>query len=170
MFATPAESTAGRFASINKEKYPDAIVQGDKNGYYLTNSHHIPVSSDVDIIEHIKQADKFDKYASAGSICHIWLGESYPNPESLWRLNQKISKTNTAFWAYSTVFTVCNDCIYTINDNISICPKCKSTNVTNFDRITGYYLPVNGFCDSKKQEFNDRYRHKFDSAIGDIKM
>ena len=170
LFATPAESTAGRFASINKEKYPDAYVQGEKGSYYLTNSHHIPVSSDVSLIEHIKQSDKFDKYAGAGSICHLWLGESYPNPESLWKLNQKISKTNTAFWAYSTVFTVCNDCIYTINDNISICPKCKSKNVTNFDRITGYYLPVDGFCDSKAQEFNDRYRHKFDSATGDVKI
>ena len=57
-----------------------------------------------------------------------------------------------------------------VNDNISICPKCKSKNVTNFDRITGYYLPVDGFCDSKAQEFNDRYRHKFDSAIGDVKI
>lgn len=170
LFATPAESTAGRFAKNNKEKYSDAIVQGGKDGYYLTNSHHIPVNSDASLIEHIKQSSKFDKYAGAGSICHLWLGESYPNPESLWKLNKKISQTNTAFWAYSTVFTVCNDCIYTINDNISVCPKCKSNNVTNFDRITGYYLPVNGFCDSKKQEFKDRYRHGFDSAVGDVKM
>ena len=170
LFATPAESTAGRFANYNKSKYPDAIVQGEKGRYYLTNSHHIPVSSDVSIIEHIKQADKFDKYASAGSICHIWLGESYPNPKSLWKLNKKIAETNTAFWAYSTVFTVCNDCIYTINDKIDICPKCKSENVTNYDRITGYYLPVNGYNDSKKKEWEDRYRHSFDSAIGDVKL
>lgn len=170
LFATPAESTAGRFANHNKDKYSDAVVQGKDGQYYLTNSHHIPVSSNVSLIEHIKQADKFDKYASAGSICHLWLGESYPNPESLWKLNQKIAKTNTAFWAYSTVFTVCNDCIYTINDNISECPKCKSTNVTSFDRITGYYLPIDGYNDSKKQEWKDRYRHSFDSAIGNVKM
>lgn len=159
-FSSPAESAANAFAEINKNKYPDAYVQGKKDHYYLTNSTHIPVNnSDCALTEHIENADIFHDYSPAGAILHLWLGETHPNPLSLWAINKKISQTNTSFWAFSTVFTACNDCGFTINDNIDKCPICGSTDVTKYDRCTGYYLPINGYNNGKTQEFNDRYRH-----------
>ena len=45
---TPAESTAYRFATLDKEKYGEkAILQGDEQASYYTNSSHVPVNSDV---------------------------------------------------------------------------------------------------------------------------
>lgn len=158
VIASPAESASHRFAEIIKEKYPDAPVQGTKGHYYLTNSSHIPVSEKTTIVDHIKNAGVYHPLTLGGNILHIWLGEVWSDPEALWKLNQKIIKEGAIFWAYSKVFTYCNECGFTINDNIDECPICKSTDLVTYDRITGYYLPTRGFNDGKKQEFKDRYR------------
>ena len=76
------------------------------------------------------------------------------------KLNQKIIKEGAIFWAYSKVFTYCNECGFTINDSIEECPICESKDLITYDRITGYYLPTRGFNNGKQQEFKDRYRHK----------
>lgn len=160
VIGSPAESTSHRFAMINKSKYPNAYVQGEKGNYYLTNSSHIPVNSDENIIKHIKNAGKFHKLSQGGNILHIWLGEVWSDPVAIWKLNKKIIETGTLFWAYSKVFTFCNECGETINDKIHRCQKCGSTDLITYDRITGYYLPTNGYNDGKQQEFEDRYRQK----------
>ena len=160
VIASPAESASHRFAEIIKEKYPDAPVQGTKGHYYLTNSSHIPVSEESTIVDHIRNAGVYHPLTLGGNILHIWLGEVWSDPEALWKLNQKIIKEGAIFWAYSKVFTYCNECGFTVNDNIDECPLCKSTDLITYDRITGYYLPTRGFNNGKKQEFKDRYRQK----------
>jgi len=160
VIGSPAESTAHRFAEINREKYPDCPVQGVKGNYYLTNSSHIPVSHKEDLIEHIRNARMFHPETLGGNILHLWLGEVWSDPEAIWKLNQKIIKNGVTFWAYSKVFTYCKECGFTLNDNIDVCPICKSTDLMTYDRVTGYYLPTKGFNNGKQQEFNDRYRHK----------
>lgn len=159
VIGSPAESTAHRFAEINREKYPDCPVQGVKGNYYLTNSSHIPVSSNENLIEHIKNARMFHPETLGGNILHLWLGEVWSDPKAIWKLNQKIIENGVTFWAYSKVFTYCKECGFTLNDNIDVCPICKSTDLTTYDRVTGYYLPTNGFNNGKQQEFQDRYRH-----------
>ena len=160
VIGSPAESTAGRFAEINKKKHDDAIVNGVKGSYYLTNSSHIPVHYDNNIIEHIKNADKFHPLSMGGNLLHIWSGEVWSDPEAIWKLNKKILSTGTKFWAYSKVFTFCRECQFTINDNIEVCPICKSTDLITYDRITGYYLPTLTYGNSKQAEFRQRYRHR----------
>ena len=158
VIGSPAESASHRFAEIIKEKYPDAPVQGTKGNYYLTNSSHIPVSAETNIVDHIKNAAKYHPLSLGGNILHIWLGEVWSDGEALWKLNQKILKTGVIFWAYSKVFTYCPECGYTINDNLKVCPICGSEHLYVYDRITGYYLCIDTFNNGKKQEFKDRYR------------
>lgn len=160
VIASPAESASHRFAEIIKEKYPDAPVQGTKDHYYLTNSSHIPVSKETTIVDHIRNAGVYQPLTLGGNILHIWLGEVWSSPKALWKLNKKIIKEGVIFWAYSKVFTYCNECGFTINDSIDECPLCKSDNLITYDRITGYYLPTKGFNNGKSQEFEDRYRHQ----------
>ena len=159
VIASPAESASHRFATIIKEKYPDAPVQGTKDHYYLTNSSHIPVSKETTIVDHIRNAGLYHPLTLGGNILHIWLGEVWSDPKALWKLNQKIIKEGAIFWAYSKVFTFCNECGFTINDNINECPICLSKDLVTYDRITGYYLPTRGFNNGKQQEFKDRYRY-----------
>ena len=161
VIASPAESTAFRFAKINKRKYPNCKVQGTKDKLYLTNSHHIPVSYDGKWVSHIHNAAKFAHLSLGGDILHIWSGEVWSDPEAIWNLNKKIlAYANPIFFAYSKVFTYCKDCNFTINDKLTVCPICNSTNLRFYDRITGYYLSVDTFNDGKLQEFKDRYRHR----------
>ena len=160
VIASPAESAAHRFATIIKEKYPDTKLQGTKDHYYLTNSSHIPVSNETTIVDHIENAAIYHPLTLGGNILHIWLGEVWSDAEALWKLNKKIIEEGIIFWAYSKVFTYCNECGFTINDNIEQCPLCESEDLVTYDRITGYYLPTNGFNNGKQQEFKDRYRHE----------
>ena len=163
VIASPAESASHRFATIIKEKYPEAPIQGTKDHYYLTNSSHIPVSEETNIFDHIRNAGVYHPLTLGGNILHIWLGEVWSDPEALWKLNQKIIKEGAIFWAYSKVFTYCNECGFTINDSIDECPLCQSQDLITYDRITGYYLPTRGFNNGKQQEFKDRYRHCLDN-------
>lgn len=157
-FSTPAESTAGRFANINKEKYPDVYVNGTKGEYYLTNSHHINVSEDTSILNHIKNADAFHKIANFGSILHIFISET-PDVDSLINLTKKIKEYNVGFWSYTLDFSICDDCHSTVLKNVEVCPNCGSKNVVTYSKITGYYVPLPNWGDSKVSEFNDRNRY-----------
>ena len=161
VIASPAESTSFRFATINRQKYPNCPVQGTGDRIYLTNSHHIPVSSGVSWIKHIENAGKFAHLSLGGDILHIWSGEVWSDPEAIWKLNKRILEYgNPIFWAYSKVFTFCKECQFTINDKLDVCPICGSKDLRIFDRITGYYLCIDTFNVGKHQEFDDRYRHK----------
>lgn len=160
LFFSPSESTAHRFALINKNKYSDAYVQGTSGNYYLTNSNHIDVKSDINLVAHIQNADLLHPYAVAGAICHIWCRDTHPDPEALYSLNKKIAKTNVKFWAFTNDYTYCLDCGFTIQKAEDKCLKCESDNIVTMSRITGYYQPVNGFNSGKQQEFKDRYRHE----------
>ena len=167
LFFSPAESTAHRFAEINKKKYPkEAIVNGTKGSYYLTNSSHINVDDDASLVEHIKNANIFHKYAKAGNILHLWLGEPFPDPKSLYSLNKKISETETKFWDYTNDYTYCRNCQHNVQLPLLKCPNCGSKDVVVMSRITGYYQPVLGYNNGKKQEFKDRYRHTFKKEKG----
>lgn len=62
-------------------------------------------------------------------------------------------------------------CNHSITDGISICsicgefmcPICKSHDVSAVSRVTGYYSPVDAWCEGKKQELRDRHRY----AVGE---
>lgn len=159
VIGSPAESASHRFAMIIKDKYPEVELNGTEGNYYLTNSSHIPVSHESDIIAHIRNADKYHPLTKAGNICHIWLGETYHDPVAIWKLNKKILDTNTNFWAFTNDFTYCNECHNTFNEALGECSVCGSDDLTVFSRITGYYVPVKNWNKGKKAEFKDRYRH-----------
>ena len=165
VIASPAESACHRFALINKEKYPDAKVQGIKDSVYLTNSTHIPVSDETNIIDHIKNAQTYHPLTLGGNLLHLWNGEIWSDPKAIWSLNKKILETGTIYWAYSKVFTHCPECGYTINDELEVCPICGSTNLYVYDRITGYYVNTAFYNKGKYREFKERYRHSFNEGI-----
>ena len=157
-FSTPAESTAHRFATINKEKYPNAYVNGTKGHYYLTNSHHINPGQDVDILKHIQNADKFHKLANFGSILHIFISE-VPDVDTFITLTKKIKEYNVGFWSYTLDFSICEDCGATILKAVDKCPHCGSNNILTYSKITGYYTPIKNWNNGKLAEFKDRNRY-----------
>jgi ribonucleoside-triphosphate reductase len=166
---TPGETTAHRFAMLDKQYYPDsAIVKGEKDSYYYTNSSHVPVDNSANLIDRVKIESKFHSLTSGGHIQHFWLGESHPNPEALASLTKKIARTNCGFFAYSSAFSYCFNCNTFLRGLQEQCPKCASVDeIEWYDRITGYVQQVGhkkdsagGWNSGKQQELRDRYRQE----------
>jgi ribonucleoside-triphosphate reductase len=123
---TPAETTAQRFAVLDLLNYGDAhkYVKGDvkeairKYGetgsrdlpIYYTNGTHCPVDAPISLPEKIRIEQAFFPILDGGNICHIWLGEAYPDPRGLMDMTLKICKsTNLGYFAFTRDFTVCNN-------------------------------------------------------------
>jgi len=69
---TPAESTAYRFALIDKKRYPNkAIYQGDDNtnSIYYTNSFHVRPNADVPLFYRMQIEGAFHPLTDGGAMC-----------------------------------------------------------------------------------------------------
>ena len=165
---TPAESTAYRFATLDKKQFGDkAIVQGSADASYYTNSSHVPVDTQGSLIDKIKIEEKYHSLTPGGHIFHAFMGESYSDPDSLMSLTNKIAKkSDIGFWAYSSALSFCLKCKTLMKGLNNICPTCGETeDVEWYDRITGYVQQVGraksasgGWNAGKRQELIDRRR------------
>lgn len=165
---TPAESTAYRFAILDKKQFGDkAIVQGSADASYYTNSSHVPVDTQGSLIDKIKIEEKYHSLTSGGHIFHAFMGESYSDPDSLMSLTNKIAKkSDIGFWAYSSALSFCLKCKTLMKGLNNSCPTCGETeDVEWYDRITGYVQQVGraksasgGWNAGKRQELIDRRR------------
>jgi len=161
---TPAESTAFRFAKIDRQRYGDAaIYEGDpalEDSIYYTNSFHIPPSADVPLWKRLSIEGSFHPLTDGGAMSHIWLGEQNPDPRSIMELTKKIAtKTAIQYMAYTKDLSVCQGCNTTLGGLIENCPVCGSEDIDWWSRITGYYQNVGGWNKGKIQELKDRKRY-----------
>lgn len=155
--ATPAESTAYRFAKHDKEDYPDIITAGDKTdgAPYYTNSSHLPVGYTDDIFEALDHQDDLQTKYTSGTVFHAFLGEKLPNWQSAMNLTRKIAENyKLPYFTFSPTYSICQDHGYLTGEQWT-CPHCgKPTEV--YSRVTGYYRAVQNFNDGKAHEFKDR--------------
>ncbi len=113
---TPAESTAYRTAMLDLEHYPEQAaitVKGsrERNEVYYTNSTYLNVGHQISPIERVKKEGMFHPLIEAGSLTHIWLGESRPSPESIANFVEKTFRNTTNDQiTFSPEFTSCLDC------------------------------------------------------------
>jgi len=162
---TPAESTSYRFAKLDLHHLSPAsgrVVKGDISSgeVYYTNSTHLNVSAPMNPIERVTNEGLFHPLIEAGSISHVWIGESMPSKGAIadfvtktfrYTLNDQI--------AFSPEFTVCNECNRTSRGLSDSCPHCNSHNVDGITRITGYFTKISSWNKGKLGELKDRYRN-----------
>jgi ribonucleoside-triphosphate reductase len=165
-FATPAESTAGRFVEIDKKKYP--IVPGVNDKGYYTNSNHVPVGYNINISDKISIEGPYHKLTTAGNISYVELdGDISENIEAFENILTHMRETGVQYGAVNVPVDRCNFCNYTgvIKEE---CPRCGyhsddyyDENIHRIRRITGYLTGDvhNRFNDSKKAEERDRVKH-----------
>lgn len=161
---TPAESTAYRFAKLDMKHYPEAqrVVRGDlsRDEIYYTNSTLFNVGSCMDPIERVKREGLFHPLIEAGSLTHVWLGESRPSAESLANFVKKTFRmTQNDQIAFSPELTTCVSCGRTARGLHDVCPYCQSEMVEQITRITGYFTKLSSWNKGKKGELRDRYRN-----------
>jgi len=159
---TPAETTAYRFAKLDLKWYPEdsiKVLQGniDAGEIYYTNSTLFNVGADMDPIERVQKEGIMHPLIEAGSISHIWLGESKPSAQSIANLVKKIfyNTTNDQV-AFSPEFTACNSCGKIERGQKDKCSYCGSSNLDLITRVTGYFSRVSMWNKGKIGELKDR--------------
>lgn len=154
--ATPAESTAYRFAKHDKKVFPliRTAAEGGKTPYY-TNSSHLPVDYTDDIFEALEIQDELQSLYTSGTVFHGFVGERLPDWRSAASLVRKIAEHyRLPYYTLSPTYSVCGEHGYLAGEQFS-CPHCgKDTEV--YSRITGYYRPVRNWNDGKAQEYRER--------------
>lgn len=165
LWEQPAESTASRFARLDMKHFPDkALPLGgpDLDSVYYTNSGHLNYTANIPLTERITKQAEFHPIIKGGVITHMWLGESHPDPEALWKFTKNISlNTPTAYFAYTLDFTQCLKCKKFTTGIHDKCPKCgaEGDDLEWWSRVTGYYSRVKRYNKGKLQEWKDRKRN-----------
>jgi len=128
--ASPAESTAYRFARLDKEQFPKIVCANEKvyqksaAAPYYTNSSHLPVDYTTDIFEALDHQDELQCKYTGGTVLHGFLGESLPDTESVKNLVRKISENyQLPYFSITPTFSVCPIHGY-LKGEWKYCPKC----------------------------------------------
>ncbi len=162
---TPAESTAYRFAKLDMKYYPlqaPTVIRGNKSRgeIYYTNSTLMNVGADISAIDRVKMEGRFHPLIDAGSMTHVWLGESKPPAESIAAFVKKtFETTQNAQVAFSPEFTSCLSCNRTHRGMRETCPSCGSPDVEGITRVTGFFSKTRGWNKGKLGELRDRTRN-----------
>lgn len=161
--ATPAESTAFRFAKHDKEKYPDIITANQDGTPYYTNSTNLPVGWTDDIFAALDAQDDLQTLYTSGTVFHTFLGEQMPDWKSTMNLVRAIAQNyRLPYYTLSPTYSVCHEHGYLPGEQ-RVCPHCgRKTEI--YSRITGYYRAVQNWNDGKVQEFEDR--KTYDTVLG----
>ena len=153
--ATPAESTAYRFAKHDKEQYPDIITANMNGTPYYTNSSHLPVGYTEDVFSALDIQDELQTLYTSGTVFHAFLGEKLPDWKAAANLVRKIAENyKLPYYTMSPTYSVCKDHGYLVGEQ-PVCPHCGQP-AEVYSRSTGYYRPVQNWNDGKAQEFRDR--------------
>ena len=155
---TPAESAAHRLAMIDRSKFPKAKVQGTGYGAYYTNSTHVPYDLDISLVDKVSIEAEFHPYFTGGTMCHIWMGESHPDPAGLNELVKKLSKTKLAYFCFSPDFSVCKNS-HVSKGKKERCQICGESIITHISRVTGYFGRTNQWNPGKQEEYKSRHRY-----------
>jgi ribonucleoside-triphosphate reductase len=173
---TPAESCSSRLAILDllhHEKAAMRVVKGDINNWrqkletdgrtqvpiYYTNGFMVNYEARVNLAQKIEIEEKAFPLLSGGNIFHVFLGEAAPDANALLKLNTRIAlNSQLGYYSFTRDLSVCKKCHFTAGGLIKNCPKCGTSNMDWFSRITGYYQNVAGWNEGKREELRRRYR------------
>ena len=156
--ATPAESTAYRFALLDKKHFPKIKVSGTKDASYLTNSTQLPVDHTDDVVEALLHQDDIQPLYNGGTIFHTFLGEEIDWQEAKALVKKIAFQTKLPYFTLTPTFSICSK-HGRIKGKRFTCPTCgQPTEV--YSRIVGYFRSVKLWNKGKRQEFEDRKTFK----------
>lgn len=153
--ATPAESTAYRFAKHDKERFSGIITSGTEENPYYTNSSHLPVDYTDDVFAALDVQDRLQTLYTSGTVFHAFLGEKLPGWRSAASMVRTIAENyKLPYYTLSPTYSICKNHGY-LSGEVKVCPDCGEA-CEIYSRITGYYRPVQNWNAGKTEEFKDR--------------
>ena len=159
--ATPAESTAYRFAMLDTKRYPDIITANQADRLlkgakpYYTNSTHLPVNFTDDLYEALEMQDPLQALYTGGTVFHVFTGESAVSPAAARDMVRRVTgRFRLPYITLSPSFSICPSHGYLSGEHF-ICPNCGGK-AEVYSRIVGYMRPVSQWNDGKREEFADR--------------
>jgi len=171
--ATPAEGASYRLARIDKQQYPDIRIynqefyRGSTRGSiepYYTNSTQLPVGFTTDVFEALDLQDTLQTQYTGGTVLHIFLGETNPDPQAVKQLVKKVAEQyHLPYYTITPTFSICPEHNYIAGEH-ELCPECEKKGQTTscevYSRVVGYLRPVNQWNKGKQREFVDRKTFK----------
>ncbi|PUU94207.1 MAG: ribonucleoside-triphosphate reductase [Halanaerobium sp.] len=131
--ATPAESTAYRFARLDREKFGERIiaanqervVKEDADPYY-TNSTQLPVGLTDDVFTALELQDELQSLYTGGTVLHGFLGEKIDSIKATKKLVKRIAENfKLPYYTLTPSFSICPVHGYLPGEH-EYCPKCEA--------------------------------------------
>lgn len=158
VLATPAESLAGRFLRIDREKYGEIENVTDRD--YYVNSFHVDVKHNISIFDKIRKEAPFHKITKGGHITYVELdGEARKNLPVLLKIVKAMKDNGIGYGSINHPVDRCKKCgLETIIHDS--CPICGSHDISRIRRITGYLVgDLDNWNSAKRAEEADRVKH-----------
>ena len=157
-YASPAENTCKTMMQGLQDEF--GMIENVTSRSYLTNSHHIPVWQKVSIFEKLNLEAPFCKYPTGGCITYVELDSAIiKNEKAIEDIIDYAMSLDIPYLAFNFPIDTCLDCGYQgeFNDK---CLVCKSTNIQQLRRVTGYLTTdYHNFNKGKVDEVEDRVKH-----------
>ena len=161
LFQTPAENLAYKNAQkmVKKYGFKRSHAKGTATRPYYTNSNHVPVDSDIGLVDKIRIEGNNQPIGAAGNIMNVYLGESYSEASALKSLCEKIrDNTNAYFFAFTGDYAICPKCNSKFKGNIEECPF-DGAETDVYSRVTGYLTNTKTWNAGKREELIRRHRY-----------
>ena len=159
VYYTPAENLCYTAMKKFQKEYGEIPKVSDHE--YFTNSIHVPVWEQVNVLEKIDIESELTGYSSAGCITYVELESGIKN--NLPALEQIViyaMDKDIPYLAINIPNDTCLDCGYTDEFNDK-CPECGSANIQQLRRVTGYLTGnyKTAFNKGKQYETEARVKH-----------
>ena len=161
LFQTPAENLAYKNAQkmVKKYGFKRSHAKGTATRPYYTNSNHVPVDSDIGLVDKIRIEGNNQPIGAAGNIMNVYLGESYSEASALKSLCEKIrDNTDAYFFAFTGDYAICPECNSKFKGNIEECPF-DGAETDVYSRVTGYLTNTKTWNAGKREELIRRHRY-----------
>ena len=160
LYASPAESLIYRFQNINKKEF--GVIKGFTDRDYMTNSFHVHVSREVNVLDKIDLEAPFHSKSAGGRISVV----EYPYAVDSNVLTDTIeyAMARGLYYGINVVSSSCGDCLN--KGDFDVCDVCGSHNVTTVIRVCGYlsYSQTKGdtrLNKGKLAESKERVKHTY---------
>ena len=160
VYYTPAENLCHTAMKKFQNKY--GVIPNVSDKKFFTNSMHVPVWKDMSPFEKIDIESQLTGYSSAGCITYVELESTVKNNiEALEDIVNYAMDKDIPYFAVNVPNDTCLDCGFT-GEFDKACPVCKSENIQQLRRVTGYLTGnyKTAFNKGKQKEVEMRRKHK----------